>query len=135
MSLSPNLINSQRLRKLPSFFSWIDPKLIHHAHLAKISAEAAVLYLFLLGVADREGMSYYSDGKIREKTVISDLDRARKELIQADLVAYRKPFYQLLSLPQVFEVSKAHTIKPLSPISEREEFEINRLILEFKEGF
>jgi hypothetical protein len=70
-------------------------------HLAGISPEAATLYLFLLTVADRDGVSYYGEAKV---AALTGLDRGIlfeyvRELIRADLVAYRHPVYQVLSLP------------------------------------
>jgi len=58
------------------------------------------LYLFLATVADAEGLSYYGEASIAERLGM-DTDRvraARACLIRADLVAYEKPFYQILSL-------------------------------------
>ncbi len=58
------------------------------------------LYLFLVTVGDQQGLSYYSDrslGSTLSMNLLS-LDKSRSELIQAQLIAYRKPLYQVLSL-------------------------------------
>jgi hypothetical protein len=57
-------------------------------------------YLFLCTVADAQGSSYYSDGRVCELLGLdcAGLMAARRELVEAGLVAYRHPFYQVLSL-------------------------------------
>ena len=74
-------------------------------HLDRCSHAAAALYLFLVCVADREGLSYYSDetlaAKLRLETGL--LEQARSELIRNDLVAWRRPMYQVLSLEPATE--------------------------------
>jgi hypothetical protein len=56
--------------------------------------------LFLITVADAQGLSYYSDPSIEKRLVMDNhtLARARQELIGIDLIAYKKPLYQVLSL-------------------------------------
>lgn len=58
------------------------------------------LYLFLVCVGDRQGLSYYSDKSLVNKLHMeaAALDHARSELIGADLVAWQRPIYQVLGL-------------------------------------
>ena len=58
------------------------------------------LYLVLVTVADAHGLSYYSEASLaRLIHVTPDLIiQARQQLIAADLIAYRKPLYQVLAL-------------------------------------
>ena len=51
----------ERLRKVPSQFSWIDHRLVRDRHICRCSAQALALYLFLVTVCDGQGLSYYSD--------------------------------------------------------------------------
>jgi len=89
-----------RLRKVPPQFNWIDHRLIRDKHICGCSAQALALYLFLVTVADAEGLSYYSDGSISRMLTLDApaLQRARQELLAAQLIAYQKPLYQVLSL-------------------------------------
>jgi hypothetical protein len=66
----------------------------------RCSPRAWTLYLFLLCVGDAQGLSYYSDRSAARALgwSIEQLTSARAELIQADLVAYQKPLYQVLEL-------------------------------------
>lgn len=89
-----------RLRKVPAQFNWIDHRLIRDKHICGRSMQALALYLFLVTVADAEGLSYYSDGSISRMLPLDvlALQRARQELLAAQLIAYQKPLYQVLSL-------------------------------------
>lgn len=92
----------EQLRQVPPQFSWIDHRLVRDRHIAGRSAEALALYLFLLTVADGQGLSYYSDAGIGKLLPLDGpaLARARQELIRARLIAYEKPLYQVLSLDE-----------------------------------
>ena len=61
------------------------------------------MYLFLVCVGDQQGLSYYSDGAIKKRLPLGDISTSRQELIDVDLVAYSRPFYQVLSLPEKSE--------------------------------
>jgi hypothetical protein len=90
----------ERLRHVPRQFSWIDQRLIRNRHIQGPSPRALALYLFLCTVADAEGLSYYSDTSTGALLTCSgsELRAARTELTAAGLIAYRCPFYQVLSL-------------------------------------
>ena len=100
----------QQLRKVPEQFSWIDHRLVRDRHTAGKSAEALALYLLLVTVADGQGLSYYSDAGIGKLLPLDSpaLVRARQELIRAQLIAYEKPLYQVLSLDE-FDSATAHS--------------------------
>jgi hypothetical protein len=95
-------LRPERLRQVPPGFSWVDHRLIRHAHLRGCSPTAWALYLFLVTVADAQGLSYYSDAAISRHLSIDavTLATAREELVRADLIAYRQPLYQVLALPE-----------------------------------
>lgn len=94
------ILCAHRLRHVPRQFSWIDQRLIRDGHIRGRTTAALALYLFLCTVADAQGASYYSDGRVCELLGIegSGLKAARRELMEAGLVAYSRPFYQVLSL-------------------------------------
>jgi hypothetical protein len=100
--MEKHLLDPQRLRKIPPQFSWIDQRLVRERHIERLSHAAAALYLFLLTVADAKGLSFYSERSIGRLLGMSaeGLEHARKELVRADLIAYRKPLYQVLSLDE-----------------------------------
>ncbi|MCJ7830924.1 MAG: hypothetical protein MUP86_00140 [Dehalococcoidia bacterium] len=90
----------ERLRQVPPQFSWIDHRLVRDRHIAGCSAQALALYLFLVTVCDRQGLSYYSDPTICRLLPLDGpaLAVARQELIAARLIAYQRPLYQVLAL-------------------------------------
>ena len=102
MAVIKRVLCSQRLRRVPEQFSWLDHRLVRDKHFAGRSAPALALYLFLVTVADGQGLSYYSDPTICRLLPLAldgpALARARQELIAAGLIAYQRPLYQVLAL-------------------------------------
>ena len=90
----------QRRRRVPPQFSWVDHRLVRDGYLQGRSASALALYLFLVTVADADGLSWYSDEALCRQLPCdaAQLHRVRAELQQAALIAYRKPLYQVLDL-------------------------------------
>ena len=89
-----------RIRKIPDQFSWVDHRLVRERYIERLSHEAAALYLFLVTVADCQGLSYYSEPSICGRLSLNEqaLAEARVLLERAGLVAYQKPLYQVLDL-------------------------------------
>jgi hypothetical protein len=94
------VIRPERLRRVPPGFNWVDHRLVSQNFIGRCDPPALALYLFLVTVSDVQGLSYYSDAAIgrRLKMDLVQLAAARQQLIQADLVAYQKPLYQVLAL-------------------------------------
>lgn len=89
-----------RIRRVPKQFGWVDHRLVRERHIEACSHAAAALYLFLITVADARGLSYYADASI-EKRINMDhhtLCQARDQLVKNALIAYKRPFYQVLPL-------------------------------------
>lgn len=98
------LLRPERRRRIPTQFSWVDHRLVRDRHIERCDAYACALYLFLLTVADAQGLSYYSDPAIARRLSLDEarLRAARARLEHADLIAYDKPLYQVLDLaPQL----------------------------------
>ena len=93
-------IRPERLRQVPNGFSWVDHGLVAQKHLDRCDCVDLALYLFLVTVGDAQGLSYYSDQALcrRLRLEPSALAAARAHLQKADLIAYQKPLYQVLSL-------------------------------------
>jgi hypothetical protein len=98
--MKKHLLNPERLRKVPPQFSWIDHRLVQQNYFTRCDHSAWALYLFLASVADAEGLSYYSDASLMRRLKMDPLglSASRQQLVQAGLLAYEKPFYQVLSL-------------------------------------
>jgi hypothetical protein len=92
-----------RVRRPPTDgWSWIDRRFVRE-FAPRLSQEAILLYFFLAAVSDKDGLSFYREATIavRLRTSEAAVVRARDELVAMDLVAYRAPLVQVLSLPQV----------------------------------
>jgi len=89
-----------QLRQTPRQFSWIDQRLVRERYIDRLSHGACALYLFLLTVADAQGLSYYAEPTLCQRLSMSPaaLRQARQDLIAHQLVAYRRPLYQILAL-------------------------------------
>ncbi len=100
--IDKHLLRADRQRQIPPSFSWVDHRLIRQAHLSPCNHSAWALYLFLVTVGDVQGLSYYSDAAIGRHLKMDPLQlaAARQQLTRADLIAWRKPLYQVLALPE-----------------------------------
>ena len=98
--MKKRVLNPERLRKVPPQFSWIDHRLVQQNYFTRCDHSAWALYLFLASVADAEGLSYYSDASLMRRLKMDPLglSASRQQLVQAGLLAYERPFYQVLSL-------------------------------------
>ena len=98
--MKKHVLNPERLRKVPPQFSWIDHRLVQENYFVRCDHSAWVLYLFLTSVADAQGLSYYSDASLMRRLKMEPLalSASRQQLVQAGLIAYEKPLYQVLSL-------------------------------------
>lgn len=93
----------ERVRKIAAGFSWIDRRIVRDGHLAALDATPSLLYYFLATVADVQGLSFWADPTVAKllKLPVAHVVGARDQLVRQDLVAYRYPLYQVLSLPEV----------------------------------
>lgn len=89
-----------RIRTIPEQFSWLDHRLVRDRHIEHLTHEAATLYLFLVTVADVQGLSYYADHSIAQRLSMDEttLASARDCLQRTGLIAYTSPLYQVLDL-------------------------------------
>ena len=101
MKTVKQVLRPQRLRQVPEQFSWVDQALVQRHFIERCESRAAALYLFLITVADAQGLSYYGDATltVRLHLSIEELVAARAQLIQIDLIAYQAPLYQVLAVP------------------------------------
>ena len=89
-----------KLRTVPRQFSWVDQRLVRERYIDLLSHQACALYLFLVTVADAQGLSYYADSSLcqRLSMTATELHQARQALITRGFVAYHPPLYQVLAL-------------------------------------
>jgi hypothetical protein len=99
--IEKHLLVADRVRQPPrEGFSWVDRRfLLDFAE--HLTGDAILLYFFLAAVSDKQGLSYYRDATVAGRLRVGEsaVVAARQELIQHDLVAYRHPLTQVLSIP------------------------------------
>jgi len=125
--MKKHLIRPDRLRQVPIGFSWVDHQLVRQNYIERCDCVDLALYLFLITVSDAQGLSYYSDQGICRRLRIEPaaLTAARVHLQKAELIAYQKPLYQVLSLEQASEAAPSSTsrrtgeVQSLSQILDR----------------
>lgn len=90
-----------RIRRISGGFGWVDHRLVRDRYVERCSPTALAVYLFLVAVADADGVSYWGDAAICERLRLgrTELKHVRSELEAADLIAYEQPIWQLLQLP------------------------------------
>jgi len=95
------LLCPDRIRKIEGSFGWIDHRFITGGFLQDLSTIEILLYLFLIAVSDRNGLSFYHDDRIASvlKIDLPALGKAREGLVSRSLLAHDPPLYQVLSLP------------------------------------
>jgi len=100
--IKKKVLNPKRVRKINGGFSFIPHRFILDGFLAALGQKELLLYLFLVIVSDRNGVSFYSYDAIC--TLLSlDLDEyiaSRDSLIEKDLIAFDGTLFQVLFLPQ-----------------------------------
>jgi hypothetical protein len=91
-----------RIRRIRGSFSWIDHRFLREGFDQGLTRLEKLFYFLLIAVSNHDGVSFYSDERLRELLEIRhphELTAARSELIARGLIAYEPPFYQVLELP------------------------------------
>ncbi len=87
----------RRVRKITKPFAWIDNRLLRNGFLQVMTHQEMSLYLFLVLVGDRQGVSFYRKENMCEivSLTFKDFDIARDRLIDLELIAFES--YNALS--------------------------------------
>jgi hypothetical protein len=95
------VLDTRRLRRIREGFSWIDRRLVRDGWIDRLEVGEAALYFFLVAVADKDGLSFYSDARIATtlKIPVERVGLSRARLLDLGLVAWERPLYQVLEVP------------------------------------
>jgi hypothetical protein len=99
--IKKKIINLERIRRINGGFSFIPHRFVYDGFLAALQQKELLIYLFLVTVSDRHGLSFYSYDAICTLLQL-DLDQyinARNALIDKDLIAFDGTVFQVLDLP------------------------------------
>jgi hypothetical protein len=121
----------ERIRRIDGSFAFIEDRFLRDGFFESLTQHELPLYLFLVLVADRRGLSYYSYDKICSllRLSVDEYLLARDALIQKDLMAFDGHMFQVLSLPQrpVGEASKP--LRSQEDMSRRDPATVRQIIL------
>jgi hypothetical protein len=96
--IQKKILKPERIRRIDGGFSFIPHRFLTDGFLASLDQKQLLLYLFLVLVSDRHGLSFYSYDAICSLLQLS-LDayiEARDGLIQKDLIASDGTIFQVL---------------------------------------
>ena len=121
--IEKELLCPQRVRKITASFAFIEHRFLQKGYWGRLSHHELLLYLFLVLVADRWGMSYYSYDRIVSllKLSVDEYIAARDRLIEADLIAFNGQLFQVLSLPE--QLPAAGSPGPLTNPADMQRFD------------
>jgi hypothetical protein len=95
------ILNPDRVRSIKGGFSFIPHRFVTDGFLESLNAPELLLYLLLVAVSDRYGLSFYSSDSICSLLQMSSADyqKARQDLIEKDLIDFNGTLFQVLELP------------------------------------
>ena len=99
--IKKKILNLDRVRHIAGGFSFIPHRFLSDGFLASLRQKELLLYLFLVIVSDRHGLSYYSYDAICTLLQMG-LDQyidARNALMDKDLIVFDGTVFQVLELP------------------------------------
>ena len=119
MKIIKQVLRPERVRAVPEQFSWVDQALVQHHLIDRCTNHSAALYLFLITVADCQGLSYYASATLAARLHLSEseLAAARAQLVELELIAWQAPLYQVLALPGTRTPASParHPTRPVPP--------------------
>jgi len=121
--VAKELLCPQRIRQITGSFAFIEHRFLQRGYWGRLGHHELLLYVFLVLVADRWGVSYYSYDRIVSllRLSVEEYIEARDRLIEADLIAFDGKLFQVLSLPE--KLPPASSPGPLKRPDDLERFD------------
>ncbi len=123
-------LEPHRIRKITTSFAFIEHRFLRQGFWSSLSHHELLLYLFLVIVADRNGLSYYCYDKICSllQICVDEYILARNLLIEKDLIAFDGSLFQVLSLPQKPPSSSIAVLKTAKDMQTHDPATIHQLL-------
>jgi hypothetical protein len=101
-TITKRILIPERIRRIEGGFSYIPHRFLTDGFLASLEQKEILVYLFLVLVADRYGLSYYSYDMICSllQLTLEEYLVARDGLLAKDLIDFDGAIFQVLSLPR-----------------------------------
>jgi hypothetical protein len=95
------ILNADRVRRIKGGFSFIPHRFVTDGFMSSLNGSELLLYLFLVAVSDRYGLSFYSDGSICSllQMTSENYQKSRQGLMEKDLIDFDGTVFQVLELP------------------------------------
>jgi hypothetical protein len=124
-------LEPHRIRKITASFAFIEHRFLRDGFWSTLDQHQLLLYVFLIIVADRNGLSYYSYDKICTllKITLDDCIVARDALIQKDLIGFDGHLFQVLSLPDQSLDTSCVALKSKKDMQKHDPASIHQLIV------
>lgn len=102
----------KNIRNIKGSFAWIDHRLVRSGFLEVMTHHDMVLYLFLVLVADKNGVSFYRKEKICQAVSLdyNQFEIAKDRLINMSLIAFES--YSMLSPNGYYQIMPIETKAP-----------------------
>ncbi len=129
--IEKTILCPDRVRKIGGSFAFIEHRFLRDGFWASLTQHELLLYLFLVIVGDRNGISFYSYDKICTLLRVS-VDKhivARNSLMEKDLIAFDGEFFQVLSLPEKVIKSSWLPLKTPEEMEKHDPATIRQLII------
>ena len=123
-------INSQRIRRIEGSFAFIEHRFLRNGFFATLTHYELLLYVFLILVADRNGLSYYSYDKIciLLRISVDEYILARDALIKKDLIVFDGYLFQVLSLPEKPSLDSCKPLKNWKDMEKHDPATVGQLV-------
>ena len=99
--IKKKILKPNRIRRINGGFSFIPHRFLTDGFLASLEQKELLLFLFLVIVSDRNGLSFYSYDAICNllQLNVDQYIKARDALIEKDMIAFDGTIFQVLELP------------------------------------
>jgi len=126
--MEKTILCPDRVRKIAGTFGFIEHRFLKDGFFYSLTHHELLLYLFLVLVADRDGLSFYGYDKICTllRITVEEFILARDALIYKDLIAFDGRTFQVLSLPR--HGPKSTPLKGREQMQEKDPATIHQLI-------
>lgn len=100
--IQKRILFPERVRAINGSFGFLEHRFLRNGFWESLSHHELLLYIFLVMVSDKNGLSYYGYAKICRilKVHLNQYIDARNGLLDKDLIGFDGRLFQVLSLPR-----------------------------------
>lgn len=130
--IKKRVLCGERVRAINGSFAFLEHRFLQGGFWETLDHYELLLYVFLVLVGDRKGLSYYTYDKICSllKITVNDYIVARNDLIKKELIAFDGRLFQVLSLPKTPVREEQRPITDMDEMKQRDPATIHQTIKE-----